>query len=203
MPIPDYQEIMLPLLNIIADSEVHTVRELKEPLTSHFELNDSEVNDLLPSGQQTTFHNRLSWAKTYLLRAGLLEKVRRGHFKISERGQNVLANPPKQIDNAFLSQFPEYLEFKNRSNSGRAGEAAAGNPDDTGQTPEEALQSAYRRVRDDLVGEILGQVMSMPSYFFEKLVLDINGGNGIRRRSDWSRDTNRKGLRCRDRRSHQ
>jgi restriction system protein len=172
--LPDYQDVMLPLLKLTADGEVHTVRALKDTIAQQLDLSEDDLNHMLPSGQQTTFHNRVSWAKTYLLHAGLLEKTKRGHFTISPRGREVLGTQPPRIDNQFLSQFPEFLEFKGRSNTnGNAATQSDTQETPDPRTPEEALQAAYKELRDDLAGELLAQIKGMSSQFFEKLVLDL------------------------------
>jgi restriction system protein len=171
--IPDYQDIMLPLLKLTADGEVHTIRQLKDVAADQFELTEDERTQLLPSGQQTTFHNRLSWAKHYILNAGLLEKTRRGHFTISPRGREVLRNPPARIDRDYLVQFPEFLEFRGRSNINESSSDSDTEWNADRRTPEEALQAAYKELRDDLAGELLAQIKAMSSQFFEKLVLDL------------------------------
>lgn len=174
MALPDYQDVMLPLLKLTADGEVHTVRALKDTIAQQLDISEDELNHMLPSGQQTTFHNRVSWAKTYLLHAGLLEQTKRGHFTISPRGREVLGTQPPRIDNQFLSQFPEFLEFKGRSNTnGNAATESETQETTDRRTPEEALQAAYKELRDDLAGELLAQIKAMSSQFFEKLVLDL------------------------------
>lgn len=164
MPIPDYQEIMLPLLQHTADGQIHTAREFKETLADHFGLTPDERHQMLPSGQQTTFHNRVAWAKTYLSQAGLLETVRRGQFRITERGRTILNSPPERIDSAFLSQFPEFTAFRsrNRSDNGSDEEQPLAT-DANEQTPEEPFQHAYAQIRDDLASELLAQIMALAS----------------------------------------
>ncbi len=165
---------MLPLLKLAADGEVHTVRALKDTIARQLDLAEDDLNHMLPSGQQTTFHNRVSWAKTYLLHAGLLTQTKRGHFTISPRGREVLAEQPPRIDSQFLTRFPEFLEFKVRSSSnGNAATEPETPVSSDRRTPEEALQAAYQELRDDLAGELLAQIKAMSSQFFEKLVLDL------------------------------
>jgi restriction system protein len=175
MAIPDYQAIMLPLLQHTADGEIHTARELKETLADHFGITPEERQHMLPSGQQTTFHNRVAWAKTYLERAGILQNVRRGHFTITDRGREILASSVECIDNAFLRQFPEFNAFRAGNNGNDdSNDAAEIVPDATDdQTPEEALQIAYKRIRDDLAAELIDQIKTMSPVFFEQLVLDL------------------------------
>lgn len=175
MAIPDYQSIMLPFLQHTADGEIHTARDLKETLAEHFELTDDERGHLLPSGQQTTFQNRVAWAKTYLQQAALLQSVRRGYFTITDRGREVLASSVTRIDNAYLRRFPEFKAFRSRNTSEGDDDSAVGViPDDSDdQTPEEALQLAYKRIRDDLAAEVVVQIKAMSPTFFERLVLDL------------------------------
>jgi len=102
MPIPDFQTIMLPLLQIFADEREHSTHEYIDKLAEHFSLTDQEINEMIPSGTQTTFYNRIGWAKTYLSKSGLLEMPRRSYHKITERGKKVLKSNPARIDMIFL-----------------------------------------------------------------------------------------------------
>lgn len=90
MKIPDYQTTMLPLLNFVSDGKEHRVREVIEALSDHFALSEEERLELLPSGKQPKFNNRVSWAGTYMKVADLIEKPRRGYLKITERGRSLL-----------------------------------------------------------------------------------------------------------------
>ena len=118
MPIPDFQSIMLPLLVWTADNNEHSLREAYEHLAQHFNLTPGERQERLPSGAQATFDNRVGWAKMHLLKAGLLESPRRSIFKITQRGLQVLAQNPQQLNMNFLRQFQEYMEFI-RPNTGQ------------------------------------------------------------------------------------
>ncbi|MEQ8851711.1 restriction endonuclease [Gimesia sp.] len=171
MTIPDFQTIMLPLLKHISDGKIHTVRILKDTLADYLELSDEERQKLLPSGQQTVFHNRVAWAKTYMERAGLLETVTRGQFTITDRGREVLNSSVDRIDQSFLLQFDEFRDFKSRDKNDD--EATAVEKKAEIETPEEALQTAYKQIREDLAADLIYQVKRMTPVFFEKLVLDL------------------------------
>ncbi len=84
MAIPDYQTIMLPLLNLAADGEEHRLRDAIEELADHLDLTEDERKELLPTGSQATFDNRVGWARTYVKKAGLLESPRHGYFRITD-----------------------------------------------------------------------------------------------------------------------
>jgi restriction system protein len=181
MPIPDYQSIMLPLLKFAGDQREHSLRETIESLADEFNLTDEERRELLPSGQQATFDNRVGWARTYMKKAGFLESTRRGYYRITERGLGVLDQSPPRIDNAFLAQFPEFVEFQTpRRKREEPGELEA-EPD---QTPEEAIEAAYLGIQQGLAAELLHTVKTCSAAFFERLVVDLlvkMGYGGTRR----------------------
>ncbi len=155
MAIPDYQSIMLPLLRFAADGNEHSLREAIEGLSEKFGLTDAEKNELLPSGQQPRFDNRVAWARSYMSKAALLEATRRGHFRITQRGREVLSRNPSEINVKFLEQFPEFVEFRAKH---RAREETA----ETAET--ETLQTP---------GELLKFVRECSPSFFERLVIDV------------------------------
>ena len=110
MAVPDYQTLMLPLLRFYADNAVHSLNEAIDALAKEFKLTDEDLRLLLPSGRQSTFRNRVGWARTYMSKAGLLATVKRGHSKITQPGLQVLAGNPTRIDARFLRQFHEKFE---------------------------------------------------------------------------------------------
>jgi restriction system protein len=170
MAIPDYQTLMLPLLKFLSDEQEHALQEAVLYLSKEFSLSQEECQQLLPSGQQTIIRNRVGWARTYMAKAGLIEPVKRGYFKITAKGKNVLGKKPDRIDVRFLEQFPDFLAFRAIHNK------PTEKPDeqlDVKQTPEEALDSAYQRLREDLEAEILDQVKSASPAFFERLVVQL------------------------------
>jgi restriction system protein len=112
MAIPDYQTVMLPLLQFLADGKEHNLAEVVEALAQHFGLSAEEQDQLLGSGQSTVIRNRSGWARTYLKKAGLVEYPRRGYFRVTDRGRSVLATKPKRIDVKFLEQYPEFVAFR-------------------------------------------------------------------------------------------
>jgi restriction system protein len=170
MAIPDYQSIMLPLLQFATDGKEHSLREAIERLSGEFGLTDAEKKELLPSGQQPTFDNRVAWARTYMTKAALLEAPRRGYFRITQRGREVLAKKPIAINVKFLEQYPEFIEFRTKHKEPKPPTA----PETEGlQTPAELLESAYQKLREDLAEELLKTVKDCSPSFFERLVIDV------------------------------
>lgn len=171
MTIPDFQTIMLPLLQLSSDDNVHYIHDAVNQLADDFELTEEERTKLLPSGQQPIFYNRVGWSRTYLKKAGLLEDPKRGYFQITDRGREILEDNPLRIDMKFLRQFPEYIEF--RETVRETTDEVVQEEDLEGLTPEEALENAYQRIRNDLSEELLSYVISSTPGFFEKLVVEL------------------------------
>lgn len=177
MPVPGYQEFMLPLLKIAADGKEHTVSEAMDMVADQMNIADADRDALLPSGTQTRFYNRITWAITYLTKSLLLVKAGRGRFRITSRGQVVLKQNPPRVNNAFLGQFEEYRAFKAKKNMKVT--AATGQPeaeteaDEPDVTPDERLDAAYKELRETLADDLLERVRGGTDKFFEHLVVDL------------------------------
>lgn len=172
MAIPDYQSVMLPLLQFVSDGQEHSLREAIDALADHFKLSEPERTELLPSGQQATFASRVGWAATYMKKACLLKATRRSHFQIVERGIEALKQKPASINGKFLRQYPEFVEFQGKRNgSGKAVAAPAVEGEE--QTPEEVIEAAYQSIRNDLAADLIQQIMICSPTFFEQIVVDL------------------------------
>jgi len=172
MPIPDFQSIMLPLLKFAADGKEHSIQEAMYHISKVFNLSVQELNEPLPSGREKKIDNRIRWARFYLGKAGLLESVRRGYFKITERGQQVLGSNPTEINTRYLEKFPEFVSFraerKDKDTITRVQDEELGK-----RTPEELLEVGYQSIKQDLIREILNQIGQASPRFFERLVIDL------------------------------
>lgn len=153
MAIPDYQSCMLPFLRCLVDGAEHTLRDAEEILAEHFKLTPAERAELLPSGQQGIFKNRIGWARTYLKKAALIESPKRAVFKISERGLRTLASNPNRIDVKFLEQFPEFIESREASKP-EIGAAVSAELQQAKMTAEEAIEIAHQGLREQLATEL-------------------------------------------------
>jgi restriction system protein len=173
MPIPDYQTLMLPLLRFAVDGNEHTKREAVEVLATEFQLTPAERNELLASGQQAIFNNRVGWANSYLKKAGLLESSRRGALRITARGKQIHADNPARIDVKYLERFPEFVEFRDASRNNRETTTTESVGIATEQTPEEALELAHQSLRLSLAQDILSRILSCSPTFFERLVVEL------------------------------
>ena len=167
MAIPDYQSIMLPLLKLVADKQEYKMRDVTSTLADQFDLSDEERKVLIPSGTQALFYNRVGWARTYLVKAGLLETPRRGYIAITESGLKLLAENPTEINNKLLKRYPGFRDFQSVQ------------PDKTPpvkpaiQTPEELIEEGYQTIYDNLAAELLAEVKASSPQFFERLVVEL------------------------------
>lgn len=177
MAVPGYQEFMLPLLMLAADGLEHSVSDAMDALATQLKLSDADRETLLPSGTQTRFYNRVTWATTYLTKSQLLVKTGRGRFRISPRGQDVLRQKPARIDNAFLEQFEEYRAFKTkkspRTDSAAVTDRRDHEHEEPDSTPDERLDAAYKELRETLADDLLVRVRDSTPKFFEHLVVDL------------------------------
>jgi restriction system protein len=169
MSIPDYQTLMLPLLKEISDGNEHALQAVIESLAAVYKLSDLEREELLPSGGQFVFHNRVGWARTYLKKAGLLATPKRGVMQITDRGQQVLKGNPKRVDVKLLRQFPEFVEFQGAKESG----STEPEPPAEQLDPQESMEAGYQRIRKDLSAELLARIKTCSPAFFEQLVVDL------------------------------
>lgn len=174
MPIPDYQSLMLPVLVVSSEGEVRISRVV-DRLADQLGLTPEERSELLPSGKQTVFSNRVHWAKTYLNKAGLVDITRRGHFKITPRGQDVLKSNPSTIDDNSLKQFEEFREFTDKSSRHAAEDNHVAVPaiEDRKQTPDEIMRSAHRQIEATLEQDLLDRIRAAPPDFFERLIVNL------------------------------
>jgi restriction system protein len=177
MAIPDYQTLMLPVLKVAGDGQEHRISNVVNQLARDFGLTEEEQQQILPSGRQATFANRVGWAKTYLVQAGLLEATKRAHFKITDRGKKSLAEGPPRIDVEYLSQFAEFVQFKERGRlPGTEASTSVGETPSVPQqseTPDELLRSTVKQIETALKKELLDRILAAPPAFFESLIVAL------------------------------
>ncbi len=174
MAVPDFQSFFKPLLDIAADGKEHSIKEAREKIAIAFRISQEDLAELLSSGTQTKFDNRVAWAKSYFVQAKVLESTKRAHFKITERGKQLHSQGHDRIDVKILNQFPEFVEFHHPAKQNNNNKTSPSPPqDDPAETPEEILQNAYQSIRNDLAGEIITHIKSNTPAFFEDLVIDL------------------------------
>jgi restriction system protein len=175
--IPDYQSLMLPVLRLVGDRQDHAVAQMRTQLGLQLNLTEAELSERFASGRQTVFSTRVAWAVQFLKQGGTILAVRRGIYKITDRGMSLLNGRPSEITVKTLRQFPEFVEFENR----RSGDTTITPPpkplDDTPEeskdTPEESLENSYQILRDALAEEMLDSIKNGTPAAFEQIVVDL------------------------------
>jgi restriction system protein len=172
MPVPDVHALMRPWLELLADGQEHTLQESIQTLGDGFNLSPDERSELLPSGFQPKFTNRVAWAATHLNKARAIERVGRGRYRITDRGRQLLTSG--QPVSPQLAQFHEYQEFKGRAKS--PGVSSPPTFDDV--APAELIDAAIQSVRAAVAIELLDRIKAAPPDFFERLVVELLIGMG-------------------------
>lgn len=189
MPVPNFESLMLPVLKALAEGEEVPVSEVRSRVADAEGLTSDEVRELLPSGRQRIFVNRVGWAMTEVFHAGLVERVQHGVYRLTEEGKSLLAQTPSRIDRKMLRSYPPYVEWIDKSNVSPTEKGAMTTQgDDSIDTPEEVLDRAARQLRDVLEADVLDRVRKAPPEFLEQVVIDLlvamgyGGGDSARGR---------------------
>jgi restriction system protein len=174
MSIPDFQSITLPLLEFASDGLEHSLSQARVYISQKLKLTEDDLKELLPSGKQTRFDNRVTWSKVYLTQAGLLSSPKRAHFVITEAGKQLLKTKPERITVSVLDQYESFRQFRYGDKNHTTDTTSQNNFDSaTVGTPEESLDAAYLSIRKDLSNELLLKVKAGSPKFFEILVVEL------------------------------
>jgi len=170
--IPDFQSIMLPMLEFIGKNNEVPMKTLKEGMIKKFDISKEEQEQKTPNGKQFTYYNRIAWAITYLKMAGLIYYPYRGIYKISDQGKNVLKNPPDRINIAFLNKFDDFT--KNRGpRKNRSTKTDDIEQEISEKTPDELFELSYAKIINNLKEQLKQKINECNPYFFEQIVLDL------------------------------
>lgn len=174
MPIPDYQSLMRPLLNAASKSVGETsVRELTTDIARSLRLSEADLTEMLPSGRQSLFVNRLNWAKSYLTHSGAIEATRRGYFCITDRGRSLLGTAPERIDLKILMQFPEFEIWLTAARQGTTKPTQYVEPQPAEINPEESIDQSFSELHGANCVDLLDRVLAASPTFFERMIVDL------------------------------
>ncbi len=178
MAVPKFFEFFEGFLRAVADGELHTAKEVREWLASDMRLSENDCSEMLPSGKQSTFHNRVAWARTYLDRAGLIETPSRGKYRITDDGRTALASG-EEINLKYLEKSEKFREFRKTITP----DAPSLADEEKDESPMEMLDTAFRQITAALASQLMDEVMKLSPTEFEKLVvsllLHMGYGSGI------------------------
>lgn len=183
MAVPKFFEFFGVFLLALSDGETHKSRDVQNYIAKKMNISDQDLAELLPSKRQSTFHNRVAWARTYLDRAGLIETPFRGQYRITEEGKKALLSAEK-IDLKYLEQYKSFNEFHSVSlNTADYGEKSAAEEESEDMSPVEILDDTFKKVNATLAGQLMTEVMKLTPGEFERLVvkllLKMGYGSGI------------------------
>jgi restriction system protein len=168
---------MIPLLKVMGCSNEMTTKQMRDEVAQNLGLSVEALSERLPSGTQNAFDNRMGWARTYLFKAGLLDRPRRATYAISEAGKKLLANPPSEINVDFLRSYEQFNQFFGSPKSDKESLVSDDGIDDE-LTPEEQIEKGIKQIQRELLDEVLDRVKQLPSAGFEQLVLRLLVGMG-------------------------
>lgn len=169
MAVPKYYEMYKSFLKVLIDGKIHSIQEEKQQVISDFNLSEEQTTELLPSGRQSIFDNRIGWCRTYLKKAGLIESPSRGQYRITDSGIKVY-NENEVVNDYVLRQFPAFLKFKGEDNH-KDKEVIESKSDE--ETPQETLDRVFKELNLSLANELLAEICKMDPYRFETLVVEL------------------------------
>ena len=174
MPVPDFQSLMLPALNALADGVITPISEVRGRIAAAEGLTPENVREILPSDRQPVFTNRVSWAVIHMERAGLLERIRRAVYRLTVDGERLLSRTPGRFDMNLLRENADYAEWPKRANApSPRKDTAPAQPGESADTPEEALDHAARQLRGALEADLMDRVCKGAPAFLEQVVVDL------------------------------
>ena len=178
MAVPKFFEFFESFLRAVQDGSLHTAREVREIIAADMNISDDDRAEMLPSGKQSTFNNRIAWARTYLDMAGLVETPIRGKYRITEAGKKALASG-EEIDLNYLDRFEQFKAFHGAA----APKASKLDEEEKAESPMELLDNAFHTITSALAGQLMDEIMKLTSAEFERLVvkllLKMGYGSGI------------------------
>ncbi len=177
MPVPTFQEMMLPFLQLMGDGQEHPNEEVRRHIINTFAMSEEDINEPVPSGSTTRLGNRIGWCRTHLKNAGLIEYTRSGVYRITERGTEVLGQNPPSINLKYLDQFEDHRKWFHRKpappSTNEAEGKASGIPEELSATPEEIIDHAKNELDDSLRTDLLERLHAVDPFRFEQIVLDL------------------------------
>jgi restriction system protein len=173
MAVPDFQTVMRPLLDVLDDGVAHTLQQLREAVAEMLGVTEEEQEELLPSGKQTTYSNRIAWALTHMGKAGLVTRPGRGQYRLTDRGIKVLATHADRVDMTVLAEFEDYQKFRKRKPKSVGNAEAAVQIAADELSPSEAVGRLVEAADEGVADDLLERLLAQPPAFLERLALRL------------------------------
>ena len=171
--IPNFQECMLPTLQVLADGKIHRTSEIYKIVKELYHVSPSEEREMLPSKRTTRFLCNLSWARTYMKAAGIISSPSRGKFIITDDGMKLLAGNPQTVNKSTLEQYEKFKKWTSSVNGESGGNNRIGKIINEDVNPEEQIAQAYNQLRNVLAQDLLDKILNQTPSFFEELVIKL------------------------------
>ena len=172
--IPRFEEIRVQALRLLKSGAVMRAKDFRAPLALHFRLTEQDMNAEYPSGNGNIFADRISWALSYLFIAGLVDKPRRGDYRISGKGIEMLASRTDAQINEFVKNVVQVKTAKKGTGPEGGHSSSSGVVETTDEhTPQENLLNSYENIKQSVSSEILKTILSKKPHEFERLVVEL------------------------------
>lgn len=165
--IPKFDEFLAPILRYCSDGKEHTLSEILDKMVSEFKLTDEQKNALMPNGKNTYLYERFTWALTYLVKAGLLDRTGRGKFIITDQGLSETKNLPDKITYKYLLKFPSFVKFREGKHKKDKEKQALS------IIPDEDIDNLFRTWNENLIDSILSHISNIKTSSFKKLIIKL------------------------------
>ena len=173
MAIPKYYEFFPPIMEVLSDGKIHHFKKVRDYCVKYYSLTDEEQQEMLPSGKKSYVNDRVSWAKTYLKKAGLLSSPTRSNYQITELGKDAVKKGVKSITVDFLKQFKSFQQFYGRKETMPLSEKLNDDSASLEQNPQEQMEYSMRQINEALADDLMLEILKMSPYDFEKLVVQL------------------------------
>lgn len=169
MSVPKYNEFFQPIMEYMEDENIHNIKELRNFCCKYYNLTEQDLKLTIPSKKQSLFYNRVFWAKTYLVKVGLIESVSRAQYCLTDRGKEAITNGVENITLSYLKKYESFRTFigidnKNKGNDPLKEEKLPDNP-------KEIIESSVKQINQSLSDNLMQEILKMEWYDFEKLVV--------------------------------
>lgn len=171
MAVPGFQDMFLPYLQCLGDGEPHTNAQITEFVIKALQISEEDQDEMLPSGQSTRVANRVGWTRTHLNKAGLIERVDWGVYRILDAGKQLVASPPAKLDLKFLDTIPQHKAWFHAPKKTKLEDQS--DREIESQPPNERIEEAFTELNSSLSSDLLVQVSKMDPFKFEQVVIDL------------------------------
>lgn len=192
--VPFFLDFAKPILSTLIKNETANIQQMINQAIADLHLTEEDCAEMIRSQRKSQVNDRTSWAVTYLYQAGLIERVARGHYRITNEGRRVYLSGEK-ITKDFLCKYKSFVEFQQRKSETPSSSANSTQQsfDFVANTPSEAIEDAVNEINSSLASEILELVKKQSPRFFEQLVVDLlvkmgYGQNGFTEVTRYAKD---------------